>query len=176
MSSELASGPARPRLGEPPSGAPVRTADVYTAREVLRLRMSVGQMAEEDPGAEYYWAELLKDCSEDDVFEAAWDHYRIRSRPLWPADILEWVRNEAKRRIESITLRREVELAKRTARGWETPTLARWTPVFDLEIARGSGPDEAAQIADSMVESSASKPVRDREVNPDLSRQPMGSR
>lgn len=147
MQSELASAPAWTDLD--PRSLAVRTADEFTAREVLRLRMAVGQGPDWDPASEYYWAELLRDCSEADVLDAAWDHYRRHSRPLWPADILDWVAAAAVRRRDEATLARELELAKRVAGGWGEAALARWSPIFDVEIARGGGPDAAARAADA---------------------------
>lgn len=158
-----------------PLSLAVKKADEFTAREVLRLRMSVGQGSDGDPASEYYWAELLRDCAEADVLEAAWDHYRRQSRPLWPADILDWVAAEAERRRDAAALARELELAKRMADGWGEAALARWTPIFDVEIARGGRPEAAARVADEVAEPRSSRSAGSTEDAPD-DRKLKGSR
>lgn len=168
MKSELVSRPAWARSVAPQSvcaisagpgpepsahGASVRTADIFTAREILRLRMSVDQGQDGDPTAEYYWAELLKDCAEADVFTAAWDHYRNHSRPLWPADILRWVRIASERRLDGAVEHRGQGLAKRASGGWGAVALERWAAIVDEQISRGANPEAATKTADSETES-----------------------
>lgn len=72
-----------------------RVADIFTCREVIRIISGIERRPAGERLDEYYWAELLGSCSESEVLEATWDHYRRHSRPIWPADILAWV--EARR-------------------------------------------------------------------------------
>lgn len=150
-SLELRAGSAGSDPESPTQAAPIKTADVFTAREVLRLRMSMDLRADQDPAAEYYWAELLQDCADADVFEAAWDHYRSRSRPLWPADTLEWARIESQHRHDAAVEQRKLELDERTGSGWVAAAFAMWTQIFDREIALGASPQSSAKAADSMA-------------------------
>lgn len=68
-----------------------RPADIFTCREVIRIISGVERRPPGERLDEYYWAELLAGCTESEVLEATWEHYRRHSRPIWPADILGWV-------------------------------------------------------------------------------------
>lgn len=68
-----------------------RAADIFTCREVIRIISGIERRPAGERLDEYYWAELLGGCTEAEVLEATWDHYRRHSRPIWPADILTWV-------------------------------------------------------------------------------------
>ena len=83
---------------EPEPGAAARPADIFTCREVIRIISGVERRPPGERLDEYYWAELLAGCTESEVLEATWEHYRRQSRPIWPADILGWV---AARRADS---------------------------------------------------------------------------
>ncbi|WP_430334491.1 galactose-1-phosphate uridylyltransferase [Rhodococcus sp. ACT016] len=76
-----------------------RAADIFTCREVIRIISGIERRPPGERLDEYYWSELLSGCTESEVLEATWDHYRRQSRPIWPADILAWV---AARRSEGV--------------------------------------------------------------------------
>ncbi|QKT13501.1 MULTISPECIES: galactose-1-phosphate uridylyltransferase [unclassified Rhodococcus (in: high G+C Gram-positive bacteria)] len=65
-----------------------RAADIFTCREVIRIISGIERRAPGERLDEYYWAELLGGCTESEVLEATWEHYRRHARPIWPADIL----------------------------------------------------------------------------------------
>lgn len=65
-----------------------RVADTFTCREVIRIISGIERRPLGERLDEYYWAELLGGCTESEVLEATWDHYRRHARPIWPADIL----------------------------------------------------------------------------------------
>ncbi|RVW07053.1 galactose-1-phosphate uridylyltransferase [Prescottella agglutinans] len=85
-STPVEAGPAEAR----PASAE-RAADIFTCREVIRIISGIERRPPGERLDEYYWAELLGGCTEGEVLEATWDHYRRHSRPIWPADILTWV-------------------------------------------------------------------------------------
>ncbi|WP_305092951.1 galactose-1-phosphate uridylyltransferase [Prescottella sp. R16] len=87
-STPVGAGPG-PAVARP---APTeRAADIFTCREVIRIISGIERRPPGERLDEYYWAELLGGCTESEVLEATWDHYRRHSRPIWPADILGWV-------------------------------------------------------------------------------------
>ncbi|CAM3150138.1 hypothetical protein RHDE110596_19620 [Prescottella defluvii] len=128
---------------------PVKTVDVYTCREVLRIRAGVEQVPVPDEPGEYYWSELLGECSESDVLEATWAHYRTTSRTLLPGDILERVGAVASARIRISRGVCEQLLADRALLGWDPDRLARWHTTFTVEIGRGAGTEAACAVADA---------------------------
>lgn len=131
--------------------ARVKTADQYTVRELLRIRMGVGQVQNGDEPGEYYWGELLKGCAEADVMEAAWAHYRHKSRPLWPADVLDWVRHESRRRRQRAHDARKRAITSLTEFLHDPAAVAKWTRVLDEEINRGADFLDAAAAAEDVV-------------------------
>ncbi|MFC9518099.1 hypothetical protein ACFTSD_20415 [Nocardiaceae bacterium NPDC056970] len=128
---------------------PVKTVDVFTCREVLRIRAGVEQVPAPDEPGEYYWSELLRDCAESDVLEATWAHYRTTSRTLRPADILAWVGAVAEERIRGSRGVRERLLLDRALLGWDPDRLVRWDAVFTVEVGRGADSDAARDLADA---------------------------
>ncbi|MBM4724433.1 hypothetical protein GS439_20165 [Rhodococcus hoagii] len=130
---------------------PVKTVDVFTCREVLRIRAGVEQAPVADERAEYYWSELLRDCSESDVLEATWAHYRTTSRTLLPGDILERVGAVARNRIRSSRRVCERLLLDRALLGWDPDRLVRWHTTFTGEIGRGAEAEAARAVADASV-------------------------
>lgn len=82
--AEAGTGAARPASAD-------RAADIFTCREVIRIISGIERRPPGERLDEYYWAELLGGCTEAEVLEATWDHYRRHARPIWPADILGWV-------------------------------------------------------------------------------------
>lgn len=138
----------------------VKTADHYTVRELLRIRMGIGQVQNCDEPGEYYWAELLKGCAEADVMEAAWAHYRHKSRPLWPADVLDWVRHEARRRRQRTHDARERAITSLTDFVDDPSALMKWTRVLDEEINRGAMFMDAVAAAEcAVVEANLSRQI-----------------
>ncbi|PTR24771.1 hypothetical protein C8K36_10727 [Rhodococcus sp. OK519] len=129
--------------------SPVKTVDVYTCREVLRIRAGVEQVPVPDEPGEYYWSEILRDCAESDVLEATWAHYRTTSRPLLPADILGRVGTVSKQRIQASRGVCERLLMDRALLGWDPDRLARWHTDFTAEIGRGASPEDACGFADA---------------------------
>lgn len=65
-----------------------RKSNIYTVREILRVRHGIEQGPVPDEETEYYWLEILKGCLEQDAIAAVWRHYRVHNRPLFPADVL----------------------------------------------------------------------------------------
>ncbi len=130
---------------------PVKTVDVFTCREVLRIRAGVEQAPVPDERAEYYWSELLRDCSESDVLEATWAHYRTTSRTLLPGDILERVGAVARNRIRSSRRVCERLLLDRALLGWDPDRLVRWHTTFTGVIGRGAEAEAARAVADASV-------------------------
>lgn len=127
----------------------IRTVDGYTCRELLRIRAGIEPDADPDEDAEYFWAELLRDCAESDVFEAAWEHYRSERRPLWPTDILEWVKAAECRRKQRANTSWKRVLMDRALSGWPPESLEAWNRVFGSEIGRGASLTDATEIADA---------------------------
>lgn len=127
----------------------IKTVDTYTCREIMRIRAGIEPDAEPDEEAEYFWAELLKDCAEADAFEATWDHYRSERRPLWPNDILEWVRTAEHRREQRADTAWKRILTDRALSGWPPESLQVWNRVFGSEIRRGASLTDATEIADA---------------------------
>lgn len=128
---------------------PVKTVDVYTCREILRIRSGVEQCPAPDEPGEYYWAELLRECAEADALDATWAHYRTSSRPLMPADILERVGRIAAARTLAAAGARDRSLLERAFLGWDPDRLVRWRSEFDTEVARGASVDDACAVADA---------------------------
>jgi len=130
----------------------IKTVDAYTSREVLRIRQGVEPSGEVDVADEYFWAELLKDCAEADVFEAVWTHYRRHARRLWPADILCWVQQEGSRRREAGYEAWQEGHGMRLSAGWGAETLARWDEAYQTELLRGATHAQALAVADWAAE------------------------
>jgi len=130
---------------------PVKTVDVYTCREILRIRSGVEQCSSPDGSGEYYWAELLRDCAESDALEATWAHYRTTSRSLLPADVLRRVAEFASPRLSAAEGRGGRLLLDRALEGWDPDRLVRWKRVFDTEVGRGAHVDDARDVADGVV-------------------------
>lgn len=130
---------------------PVKTVDVYTCREVLRIRAGVEQAPVPDESGEYYWSELLRDCAESDVLEATWAHYRTTSRTLLPRDILERVGAVERERIRISRGVCARLLMDRALLGWDPDRLARWHTTFTVEIGRGADQETARDVADAAV-------------------------
>ncbi|WP_206040144.1 hypothetical protein [Rhodococcus sp. HNM0563] len=126
----------------------VKTVDIFTCREILRIRSGVEQYMAPDGFGEYYWAELLRDCSESDALEATWAHYRTKTRPLTPADILAQVGAEVATRVSMVARITDQLLCERTRFGWTAEQLARWNITFDTEIGRGADIEDARDCAD----------------------------
>ncbi|MFI1462483.1 hypothetical protein [Nocardia carnea] len=126
----------------------VKTVDVYTCREILRIRAGVEQYAPPDGFGEYYWTELLRGCAEADALEATWEHYRTRTRPLMPADILIWVRARHAARLTTVTGITEKLRRERTGLDWSDDKLTRWQKTFETEIGLGADIDDARDTAD----------------------------
>lgn len=135
--------------GEP---SRVKTVDIFTCREVMRIRQGVEPANEVDAADEYFWAELLKGCAEADVFEAVWDHYRRHARRLWPADVLLWVRREGSRRRDAGLQAWREGRGLRQAMGWDASLLARWDEVYQTETGRGAPHSAALAVADWATE------------------------
>lgn len=144
-------GPARPistRTTRVHEVKETKTADIYTCREIMRIRAGIEPDPKSDQESEYFWAELLKDCAEQDVFEAAWAHYRTEQRPLWPADILNWVRTAENDRMERADVASKRLLMDRALSGWPPEVLDVWNRAFKSEIGRGAPLSKAQAVAD----------------------------
>jgi len=137
------------RAGGPPR---IKTVDIYTCREVMRVRQGVEPSSEGDAADEYFWAELLKDCAEADVFEAVWEHYRRHARRLWPADILCWVRREGSRRRSAGQEAWREGRGLRLSMGWDARLLACWDEIYLTEICSGATHSNALAVADWATE------------------------
>lgn len=136
----------------------VKTVDVYTCREILRIRAGVEQYAAPDGFGEYYWTELLRGCAEADALEATWEHYRTRTRPLMPADILIWVRARHHARLTTVAGIAEILLRERAGLDWSTGKITRWQRTFETEVGRGADIDEARDTADLDADEYSSNP------------------
>lgn len=136
----------------------VKTVDVYTCREILRVRAGVEQYAAPDGYGEYYWTELLRDCAESDALDATWEHYRTRTRPLMPADILIWVRARHNARLATVAGITERLLRERTGLDWPPRKIARWQRIFETEVGRGADIDAACETADLDADEYSSNP------------------
>ena len=126
----------------------IKTVDVYTCREILRIRAGVEQYTAPDGFGEYYWTELLRGCAESDALEATWEHYRTRARPLMPADILGRVRARHNSRLAMVAGITERLLRERTGLAWSPGRIARWQNTFETEVGRGADIDDACDTAD----------------------------
>jgi hypothetical protein len=127
------------------------SVDLFTCREILRIRESFEPNAPFAGGDEYYWFELLKACDEATALTAAWEHYRKNSGPLTPAVILRYVGASAALNIETESIRGRL-LMDRALSGLPCEALARWNGVFVEESGSGATYDSAALAADRAVE------------------------
>ena len=91
MTAQPTTVEAGPDLADVRPASAERAADIFTCREVIRIISGIERRPPGERLDEYYWAELLGGCTESEVLEATWDHYRRHARPIWPADILAWV-------------------------------------------------------------------------------------
>lgn len=126
----------------------VKTVDIFTCREILRIRSGVEQYTAAEGFGEYYWAELLRDCSESDALEATWAHYRTKTRPLTPADILGQVESERATRVATVARTADQLLYERSQFGWTAEQLTQWNITFETEIGRGADIEDARDCAD----------------------------
>ena len=126
----------------------IKTVDVFTCREILRIRSGIEQYAPPDGFGEYYWSELLRDCAESDALEATWAHYRTKTRPLTPADILGQVESRRAPRVAMVARIADRLLHERTRFGWSAEQLTRWSTTFETEIGRGADIEDACDCAD----------------------------
>lgn len=129
----------------------VKTVDVFTCREILRIRSGIEQYALPEGFGEYYWAELLRDCSESDALETTWAHYRTSTRPLTPADILGQVESRRAARVAMVARVADGLLGERTRFSWTAEQLAQWKSTFETEIGRGADVEDARECADNDV-------------------------
>ncbi|MGW0177094.1 hypothetical protein ACWDUM_24985 [Rhodococcus sp. NPDC003322] len=126
----------------------VKTVDIFTCREILRIRAGIEQYASPEGFGEYYWAELLRDCAESDALEATWAHYRTKTRPLTPADILGQVESRRAPRVAMVAGIADRLLRERTQFGWTAEQLTQWNATFENEVGRGAEIEDARDCAD----------------------------
>lgn len=144
---------------EPPGARDerIRTVDLHTIRELLRMKSALEAGARDLGASESYWFELLRGYSEADVFDAAWQHYCSRPRPLWPADVLASVDRLVAARAEAVRPVRAEIVERRSLNGRSDG----WVAVFDQEIARGASVEGAMRTADVCRPTSPHGPARD---------------